>query len=77
MNAPIGQVARWKEGWKRVSVVVNGCKEVQASADDDSTCPRHKKNQLYEIYVKWTRKLSLLSLFAAVNKYIYQQVNSC
>ena len=32
MDAPIGQVARWKEGWKRVLVVVNGCQEVQAPA---------------------------------------------
>jgi hypothetical protein len=77
MESPIDQVARWKEGWKRVSVVVNGCQKVQAPVDDDSTCPRHKKNQLCEIYVKWTSKLSLLSLFAAVNKNIYQQVNSC
>jgi hypothetical protein len=73
MDAPIGQVARWKEGWKRVSVVVNGCQEVQAPAVDGSTCPRHKKIQLYEIYVRWTSKLSLLSLFAAVNRDIYQQ----
>jgi hypothetical protein len=65
MNAPIGQFSRWKEGWKRVLVVVNGFQEVQAPAVDDSTCPRHKKIQLYEIYVRWTSKLNLLSLLTA------------
>jgi hypothetical protein len=69
--------SRWKEGWKQVSVVVNGCQEVQAPLDDYSTYPRHKKNQLCEIYVRWTSKLIFLSLFSAVNKNIYQQVNSC
>ena len=39
------------------------------------TYPRHKKNQLYKVYVRWTRKLILLSLIAKLNKNIYRQEN--
>jgi hypothetical protein len=67
------QFSIWKEGWKQVSVIVNGFQGVQAPAVDGSTCPRHKKIQLYEIYVRWTSKLIFLSLFAAINGDIYQQ----
>jgi hypothetical protein len=35
--------------------------------------PRHKKEHVYKLKVKWTRKLNLLSLIALVNKNIYQQ----
>jgi hypothetical protein len=62
-----------ERGLEMSLVVVNGFQEVQAPAVDGSTYPRHKKIQLYEIYVRWTSKLSLLSLFAAVNRDIYQQ----
>jgi hypothetical protein len=37
------------------------------------TSPRHKKNQLYTVYVRWNGKLSLMSLIAVVNINIYQQ----
>jgi hypothetical protein len=44
-----------------------------APAKSVCTCPRHKKNQLCAMYVRWTRKLSLLSLIEAVNTDVYQQ----
>jgi hypothetical protein len=43
-------------------------------AESICTCPRHKKNQLFTVYVRWTRKLSLLSLNAATINDIYQHV---
>jgi hypothetical protein len=36
------------------------------------TCPRHKKNQLYVVYIRWKIKLILLSLFVAVKIYLYR-----
>jgi hypothetical protein len=69
---PTGKISRWKEGWKKVLVVVNGFQEGQALAVDGSTYPRHKKIQLYEIYVWWKIKLSFFSLFEIVNRDIYQ-----
>jgi hypothetical protein len=54
--------------WFKVAKSLGTCESV-------CTCPRHKKSQLYELYVRWTSKLSLLSLFAAVNKNIYQRTN--
>ena len=37
------------------------------------TYPRHKENQLYEVYVRWKSKLILFSLISAIKKDIYQQ----
>jgi hypothetical protein len=34
------------------------------------TCPRHKKKKLYEVYVRWTSNLSLVSLIVEINKNI-------
>ena len=62
MNDPIGQATMWKEGWKRVLVVVNGCQEVQAPAVDGSTCLRHKKIQLAMIYVSMNQQVKLAVL---------------
>jgi hypothetical protein len=77
MNAPIGQVAKWRMAL--MTRLRSGLRLPSLWVPTESICtyPRHKKSQLYELYVRWTSKLSLLSLFAAVNKNIYQPVNSC
>jgi hypothetical protein len=43
-------------------------------AESICTCPRYKKNHLFIVYVRWTSKLSLLSLNAATLIDIYQHV---
>jgi hypothetical protein len=77
MDASIGQVTRWKmEEGLRMSLE-SGLRLPSPWVPVESvcTCPRHKENQLYAVYVRWTSKLSLLSLFATVNKNIYRQKN--
>jgi hypothetical protein len=75
MNAPIGRVAKWRMALTARLGSVLGLPSLCVPAERVCTCPRHKKSQLYELYVRWTSKLSLLSPFSAVNKNIYWQEN--
>jgi hypothetical protein len=62
MNAPIGQVAMWKMALMTHLGSGLGFPSLSVPAESVCTCPRHKKRQVYKIYVKWTSKLILLSL---------------
>ena len=66
MDAPIGQVTKCKKGFERGLGGKRPCEEW-------CTCLRHKNKPIYVYNVRWTRKLNLLSLIAAVNRDIYQQ----
>ena len=73
MNSSIGQVSMWNMALVAHLRSGLGLPSLWVAVESVCTCPRHKKIQLYKVYVRWTSKLSLLSLFAAANKNIYQQ----
>ena len=71
--APIGQDNKHKKGWERVLVVAEGFQEVRVPTKSDVPSRDTRTSQVYVYDVRWTSKLSLLSLIAAVNNTIYQQ----
>jgi hypothetical protein len=58
-------------------VVAKSFQEIRVPAKSDVPARDTRTSQVYMYNVRWTRKLSLLSLIAEVNKDIYQQENKC
>jgi hypothetical protein len=54
-------------------VVAKGCQEVRVHVKSDVPARDTGTSQVYAYNVRWTSKLSLLSLIAAVNNDVYQQ----
>jgi hypothetical protein len=54
-------------------VVAKSCQEIRVPVKSDVPARDTRTSQIYVYNVRWTSKLSLLSLIAAVNKSIYQQ----
>jgi hypothetical protein len=54
-------------------VEAKGCLEVRVPVKSDVPARDTRTSQVYAYNVRWTSKLSLLSLIAALNKSIYQQ----
>jgi hypothetical protein len=54
-------------------VVAKGCQEIIVPLKSDVPARDTRTSQVYEYNVRWTRKLSLLSLIAVKNNDVYQQ----
>jgi hypothetical protein len=70
---PKGQDRRCRKAWERVLVVANGCQEIRTPAKNDVPARDTRTSRVYMYNVRWTSKLGLLSLIAAVNNDVYQQ----
>jgi hypothetical protein len=70
---PKGQDRECGKAWERVLVVANGCQETKKPAKNVVLARDTRTSEAYMYNVRWTSKLRLLCLIAAVNKSIYQQ----
>jgi hypothetical protein len=74
-SPPKGQDRRCRKAWERVSVITNSCQEIRTPMKSDIHARDTRTSRVYMYNVKWTSKLGLLSLIAAVNNNVYQQEN--
>jgi hypothetical protein len=56
-------------------VVAKSCQEIRVPVKSDVPARDTRTSQVYAYNVRWTSKLSLLSLIAAINNDVYQQQN--
>jgi hypothetical protein len=56
-------------------VVAKSCQETKVPVKSDVPARDTRTSQVYVYNVRWTSKLSLLSLIAAINNDVYQQQN--
>jgi hypothetical protein len=73
---PIGEETKHGKAWERVLVVAKGCQEIRVPVKSGVPARDTRINQLYAYNVRWTSKLSLLSLVTAMNNDVYQQQNN-
>jgi hypothetical protein len=74
---PRGQERRYEKAWERVLVVANGFQETRTPAKNVVPAEDTRTNRAYMYNVRWTSKLGLLSLIAAINNNVYQQNDKC
>jgi hypothetical protein len=70
----IGQGRRCGKAWE--SVVANGFQEIRTTVKSVVPARDTRTSRAYMYNVRWTSKLSLLSLIAATDNNIYQQRNN-
>jgi hypothetical protein len=61
-SPPIGQDRRCGKAWERVVVIANSFQEIRTLTKSDVPTRDTRTSRVYVYNVRWTRKLSLLSL---------------
>jgi hypothetical protein len=70
---PKGHDRRCGKAWEKVLVIANSRQEIRTTAKNVLPARDTRTSQAYMYNVRWTSKLSLLSLIAVVNNNVYQQ----